>query len=227
MQEKLYTLPLIGDKAPSFTAVTTKGKLNYPEDYTKKGMWSILFSHPADFTPVCTTEFMTFASMHDEFRALNTELVGLSVDALQSHIQWLKQLENFEYNGIKNPKVEFPLIVDITMDVSRLYGMIHPNNDTTHAVRAVFIVDPKGIIRTILYYPGSTGRNFKEIKRLLIALQTADANPGTATPADWHPGDDLIMAPPATKEDADIREKQEGIKCQDWFFCFKEHKMKK
>ncbi len=227
MEQKLYTLPLIGDKAPNFTAVTTKGTLNYPEDYTKKGMWTILFSHPADFTPVCTTEFMTFASMHDEFRKLNTELVGLSVDALQSHIQWLKQLEGFEYNGIKNPRVEFPLIVDITMEVSRLYGMIHPNNDSTHAVRAVFIVDPKGIIRTILYYPASAGRNFQEIKRVLIALQTTDANPGTATPADWHPGDDLIMAPPKTKEEADIREKQQGIKCQDWFFCFKEHKMNK
>ncbi len=227
MEQKIYQIPLIGDQAPSFTAVTTKGILNYPEDYTKKGMWSILFSHPADFTPVCTTEFMTFASMHDEFRALNTELVGLSVDALQSHIQWLKQLENFEYNGIKNPKVEFPLIVDITMEVSRLYGMIHPHNDSTHAVRAVFIVDPKGRVRTILYYPASAGRNFQEIKRVLIALQTADANPGTATPADWQPGDDLIMAPPATKADADVREKQDGIKCQDWFFCFKEHKMKK
>ncbi|NLB84903.1 MAG: peroxiredoxin [Acholeplasmataceae bacterium] len=221
MEQRVYSLPLIGDPAPSFKAVTTKGVINYPEDY--KGKWSILFSHPADFTPVCTTEFMTFAKRHQEFRDLNTELVGLSVDALQSHIQWLRSLEDFEYRGIKNAKVDFPLIVDITMEVSRLYGMIHPNADATHAVRAVFIVDPKGIIRTIFYYPASAGRNFDELIRIVQALQYSDKHK-VATPADWQPGDDAILPPPATTAAAIDRMNDKEAKCQDWYFCFKEIK---
>ena len=218
------TMPLIGDKAPAFKAVTTQGMVNFPQDY--KGKWVILFSHPADFTPVCTTEFMAFASMHDEFQALNTELLGLSVDSLHSHIAWLRTIEEkIEFKGMKNLKVRFPLIEDIRMDVSKKYGMIQPSQSNTQAVRAVFVVDPKGIIRTILYYPLSTGRNFDEIKRIILALQKTDAE-GVATPADWRPGDDLIVPPASTTEIARKRmEEAEDVDyCLDWFMCLRKDK---
>jgi len=182
-------MPLLGDDAPAFTAVTTQGTINFPADY--KGKWVILFSHLADFTPVCTTEFMTFGSMIDEFKALNTELIGLSVDSLYAHIAWLRKIQELEWNGKKNIEIKFPLIEDIRMEVSNLYGMVQPGQSNTQAVRAVFIIDPKGKIRTILYYPISTGRNFDELKRIIQALQTADAE-SCATPADWRPGDDVI-----------------------------------
>ncbi|NLL68814.1 MAG: peroxiredoxin [Acholeplasmataceae bacterium] len=218
MQE-YQKLPLIGDKAPHFEAVTTNGPITFPEDY--KGKWVVLFSHPADFTPVCTTEFITFAQREPEFKALNTELVGLSVDSLHSHIAWLRAIENLTFREYKNTKVKFPLIVDISMNVSNLYGMIQPNQSTTQAVRAVFIIDDKGIIRTILYYPLSTGRNFDEILRVIKALQTADKE-GVATPADWVPGEPMIVPPAGTTEGANKRmEKPEDMVCQDWFFCFR------
>ena len=172
-------MPLIGDKAPSFEAVTTQGNIKFPQDYA--GKWVILFSHPADFTPVCTTEFMTFGSMIDEFKALNTELVGLSVDSLYSHIAWLRKIQELEWNGKKNINVTFPLIEDVRMEVANKYGMIQPGQSNTQAVRAVFVIDPDGIVRTILYYPLSTGRNFDEIKRIIIALQKADSD-ACATP---------------------------------------------
>jgi len=173
------TMPLIGDPAPAFTAITTQGEINFPEDY--KGKWVILFSHPADFTPVCTTEFMTFATMADEFKELNTELIGLSVDSLYAHIAWLRKIQELEWNGMKNVEVKFPLIEDIKMDVANKYGMMQ-SQSSTQAVRAVFVIDPKAIVRTILYYPASCGRNFAEIKRIIIALQKADKY-GIATPA--------------------------------------------
>ncbi|HCY06603.1 MAG TPA: peroxiredoxin, partial [Erysipelotrichaceae bacterium] len=190
MEENITKMPLIGEKAPAFTEVTTQGTINFPADY--EGKWVILFSHPADFTPVCTTEFMTFASLEKEFKALNTELIGLSIDSLYAHIAWLRKIQELEWNGHKNLEVKFPLIEDITMNVAKKYGMIQPNQSTTQAVRAVFIIDPKGIIRTILYYPISTGRNFDELLRLIKALQKADKD-NVATPADWRPGDDTII----------------------------------
>lgn len=217
-----YTMPLIGDKAPEFEAVTTQGKINFPADY--KGKWVILFSHPADFTPVCTTEFMTFASMADEFKALNTELVGLSVDSLYAHIAWLRKIQELEWNGMKNMEVKFPLIEDIKMDVARKYGMIQ-GQSTTQAVRAVFVIDPKGVIRTILYYPASTGRNFDEIKRVILALQKADKD-NIATPANWMPGDDVII--PTAGSCGTAKERMESTDenqyCLDWFLCFKKEK---
>lgn len=215
-----YQMPLIGDSAPAFKAVTTQGDINFPADF--KGKWVILFSHPADFTPVCTTEFMTFASMADEFRAINTELVGLSVDSLYSHIAWLRKISELEWQDKKQVEVQFPLIEDIRMEVAKKYGMIQPQQSTTQAVRAVFIIDPKGIIRTILYYPLSTGRNFKEIKRIIQALQKTDAE-NIATPADWQPGDDVIVPPAGScgtaKERMDNQDEQ--TYCLDWFMCFK------
>ncbi len=220
---KVKTMPLIGDKAPEFKAMTTEGEMNFPEDY--KGKWVILFSHPADFTPVCTTEFMTFASMQDEFKALNTELVGLSVDSLHAHIAWLRKIEELEWKDKKNLKVKFPVIVDVSMEVSNKYGMIQPKQATTAAVRAVFVIDPQGIVRTILYYPLSTGRNFDEIKRIVVALQKADKD-GCATPADWRPGDDYIIPPPSTREEALNRMKEvpDKDKYLDWFLSFKADK---
>lgn len=216
-------MPLIGDPAPAFTAKTTQGDINFPQDY--KGKWAILFSHPADFTPVCTTEFMTFASMMDEFKAMNTELIGLSVDSIYAHIAWLRKIKEIEYNGMKDIEVTFPLIEDIKMDVANKYGMIQPGQSNTQAVRAVFVIDPKGIIRLILYYPLTTGRNFDEIKRVIQALQKSDSD-GVATPADWRPGDDCIVPTAGSCGTAKERmeTKSEDTYCLDWFMCFKKEK---
>lgn len=218
--ETRHQMPLIGDPAPAFTAVTTQGDINFPADY--EGKWVIFFSHPADFTPVCTTEFMTFAKMADDFAAINTELVGLSVDSLYAHIAWLRKIQDLEWNGMKNLEVNFPLIEDIRMDVSKKYGMIQPGQSNTQAVRAVFVIDPKGIVRTILYYPLSTGRNFDEIKRIVLALQKADAD-AVATPADWRPGDDVIVPTAGSCGVAKERmeSQDEDQYCLDWFMCFK------
>lgn len=225
MEEQMIPrMPLIGDDAPAFEAVTTQGIIKFPEDY--KGKWVILFSHPADFTPVCTTEFITFASMIDEFKALNTELIGLSVDSLYAHIAWLRTIqEKIEWKGHKNVEVTFPLIEDIRMDVASKYGMIQPNQSNTQAVRAVFIIDPKAKIRTILYYPLSTGRNFDEIKRIILALQKADTE-GVATPADWRPGDDVIVPTAGSCGTAKerVQSKDDDMYCLDWFMCFKREK---
>ncbi|MDD5679284.1 MAG: peroxiredoxin [Kiritimatiellae bacterium] len=214
-------IPLIGDDAPAFKAETTQGPIDFPADF--KGKWVILFSHPADFTPVCTTEFMTFATMMPEFEALNCKLVGLSIDSLHSHIAWLRTIkEKLEFKGMKNVEVTFPLIVDIKMEISKKYGMLQPNADDTKAVRAVFFVDPAGKIRALLYYPLSNGRNFQEIKRLLVAMQTSDANK-VATPADWQPGDDVIIPPPGSCGAAKdrVEKSDKDVKCYDWFFCTK------
>jgi peroxiredoxin (alkyl hydroperoxide reductase subunit C) len=215
------SMPRIGDAAPEFKAMTTQGEINYPSDYN--GKWTILFSHPADFTPVCTSEFMTFATMEKQFNEANCELIGLSVDGLFSHIAWLRTIkEKIDYKGMKDVEVNFPLIDDVSMNVAKKYGMIQPNEDTTKAVRAVFFVDPNGIIRAIIYYPLSLGRNFDELYRVLIALKAADEF-GVATPADWRPGDDVIVPPAGSCGTAKDRMdgKEEGIECKDWFFCLK------
>ncbi len=221
--EELNRMPLIGDKAPEFEAVTTQGNIKFPSDF--QGKWVILFSHPADFTPVCTTEFMTFGSMIDEFKALNVQLVGLSVDSLYAHIAWLRKIQKLEWKDKKNINVTFPLIEDIRMEVAKKYGMIQPNQSNTQAVRAVFVIDPKGVIRTILYYPLSTGRNFDEIKRIILALQKADKD-NVATPADWRPGDDVII--PTASSCGTAKERMENKSadtyCLDWFMCFKKEK---
>ena len=218
-ENKVVSMPRIGDHAPQFKAITTQGEINFPKDYT--GSWVILFSHPADFTPVCTSEFMTFAHMEKQFEQANCKLVGLSVDGLYSHIAWLRTIKDkIEYKGMKNIEVKFPLIEDITMEVAKKYGMIQPGEATTKAVRAVFFIDPKGIIRTIIYYPLSLGRNFDELYRALIGLQTADAF-SVATPADWRPGDDVIIPTAGSCGTAKDRMegKEEDMTCYDWFFC--------
>lgn len=222
--KETYIMPRIGEEAPSFKAVTTQGDIDFPKDY--KGKWVILFSHPADFTPVCTTEFMTFASMQEEYKKMNVELIGLSIDSIFAHLAWLRTIkEKIEWNGMKNLEIEFPVIEDISMDVARKYGMIAPTQSTTQAVRAVFFIDPKGIIRTIMYYPAALGRNFDEIKRVIQGLQKSDAD-GVAIPADWRPGDDVIVPAPGTC--GLIKEREENpaddIYCLDWFLCFKKEK---
>jgi len=210
-------MPLIGEKAPSFKAETTQGPISFPEDF--KGKWVVFFSHPADFTPVCTTEFMTFASMQPEFEKLNCKLLGLSIDSTYSHIAWLRTIkERIEYKGMKNVEVTFPVISDLTMDIARAYGMLQPGASNTQAVRAVFIIDPQGIIRSVLYYPLSNGRNMEEIKRLLLAMQLSDRN-AVATPANWKPGEDVIVPPAGSCGTA--RERVEtpapGTRVLDWF----------
>ena len=217
-EKEIISMPRIGDKAPHFKAITTQGEINFPDQY--KGSWVILFSHPADFTPVCTSEFMTFAHMEKKFNDANCKLVGLSVDGLYSHIAWLRTIkEKIEYKGMKNIEVTFPLIEDITMEVAKKYGMIQPEESDTKAVRAVFFIDPKGIIRTIIYYPISLGRNFEELYRVLVGLQTAD-NFSVALPADWHPGDDVIVPTAGSCGVAKQRmENKKDMKCYDWFFC--------
>ena len=217
-----YSMPRIGDKAPAFTAKTTQGDINFPADY--EGSWVILFSHPADFTPVCTTEFMTFAVMEEQFAKYNTKMVGLSVDGLYSHIAWLRTIqEKMTYRDWKNVEVKFPLIDDVSMNVASKYGMIMPGEASTQAVRAVFVIDPAGVIRTIIYYPLSLGRNFDELLRVVIALQTADEF-SVATPADWRPGERVIVPTAGSCGTAKDRMdgQEEGVECVDWFFCTKE-----
>jgi peroxiredoxin (alkyl hydroperoxide reductase subunit C) len=218
-QNEIIPMPRIGEKAPEFKAVTTQGEINFPSDY--QGKWVILFSHPADFTPVCTSEFMTFANMEKQFEEANCKLVGLSVDGLYSHIAWLRTIkEKIEFKGMKDIEVKFPLIEDITMNVAKKYGMMMPGESNTKAVRAVFFIDPKGIIRAIIYYPLSLGRNFDELYRALIAMQTSDEF-GIATPADWRPGDDVIISPAGSCGMAKDRMEDSELDCKDWFFCTK------
>lgn len=215
-------LPLIGEKAPSFTAKTTQGNVTFPDDY--KGKWVILFSHPADFTPVCTTEFMAFSAAAPDFKKMNCELLGLSIDSIYAHIAWLKTItDRIEYQGAKNVIVPFPVIEDIKMDVARKYGMMQPTASTTQAVRAVFFIDPEGTIRALMYYPMSNGRNVEEIKRLLLGMQTSDQFK-VATPANWQPGQEVVMPAPGSCGVANQRlpnAEKEGYRCVDWFLCFK------
>ena len=214
-----WRMPRIGDQAPEFRAMTTKGKLNFPGDY--KGYWKILFSHPADFTPVCTTEFIALPKMQKEFDKLNTKLVGLSVDSLSSPIAWVRNIkEKIEWEGNKNVDIDFPIVVDLSKNVSTLYGMIMPGESNNACVRAVFFIDPTDKIRAIIYYPLVLGRNFDEIKRVIIGLQTADAH-DVAMPANWQPGKDVVLHYPITTDEAVARTAEEGLTCHEWYLCSK------
>jgi peroxiredoxin (alkyl hydroperoxide reductase subunit C) len=208
-------IPLIGEKLPEMEVVTTRGKIKLPDAY--KGKWLVIFSHPADFTPVCTTEFYAFSVRYEDFKKLNADLLGLSVDSTFSHIKWVEWIK--ENLGVKVP---FPIIADPTGDVARKLGMLHPALPT-HTVRAVFIVDPNGVIRAILYYPPETGRNIDELLRLLKALQVVDKY-GVATPANWPNnevvGENVIVPPASTEQEAEERLKQ--YKCFDLWLCYKE-----
>jgi peroxiredoxin 2/4 len=203
--------PVLGQKAPDFEAQTTQGTLRL-SDY--KGTWLILFSHPADFTPVCTTEFIAFSEIYEELKKRNVELLGLSVDSVSSHIAWARNVE--EKMGVKIP---FPIIADLNKEVSKKFGMIQPGESKTETVRCVFIIDPESKIRTMLYYPLSTGRNMSEIIRIIDALQTSDKY-HVATPANWKPGDAVVVPAPTTIEAVEERLK-EGYECKDWYLCKK------
>lgn len=196
--------------APDFEAVSTHGPLKLSH-YREKGKWVLLFSHPADFTPVCTTEFVAFSQLYPEFQKRNVELIGISVDSTYSHLGWIRNIEqNFKV------KVPFPVVADRNMAVAHLYGMIHPGASDTATVRCVFVIDPKGIVRAMIYYPLQAGRNMDEILRLIDALQTVDKN-GCATPANWRPGDEVIVPAPMTYDGAEKR-KEEGYNYTDWYF---------
>jgi len=204
-------LPQLNRPAPDFHAETTHGPRSLA-DY--KGKWLVLFSHPADFTPVCTTEFMAFAKAQDKFAELDCELLGLSIDSHYSHIAWVRNIkEKFDVD------VRFPIIADLSMDVAKAYGMIQPGASDTSAVRATFIIDPEGNLRAMVYYPMTNGRSIDEFVRLVTALQTSDANK-VATPENWQPGDKVIVPPPATVEAAQARE-SEGYEYTDWYFSKK------
>jgi peroxiredoxin (alkyl hydroperoxide reductase subunit C) len=213
-EKEIPTLPRLNEPAPDFTAKTTLGEIRL-SDF--KGKWVVLFSHPADFTPVCSTEFLAFARRKEAFDELGVQLIGLSIDSIHAHLAWVKDLE--EMSGIA---IDFPVIADLDMKVSRLYGMIHPAASETAAVRAVFIIDPNGILRGMLYYPLTTGRNIDEILRFIRALQFTDRT-GLNTPADWQPGDPAIVKPPATLPElkADEAKKGEYAEYRRWYLRLK------
>lgn len=211
IQPQLNPMPRINDEAPDFEAKTTHGMLKLSE---LRGKWVVLFSHPADFTPVCTTEFIEFAKRTDEFEKRNVQLIGLSIDSVFSHLAWVRNIEsNFSVS------VRFPVIADLDMKVAQKYGLIHPSASETATVRAVFVIDDKGKVRAVIYYPMSCGRNMDEILRVVDALQTADKH-AVATPANWHPGEDVIIPPPQTQADAENRMKSD-YEVKDWYFSKK------
>jgi peroxiredoxin (alkyl hydroperoxide reductase subunit C) len=204
-------MPRINEPAPAFEARTTQG-VKKLEDY--RGKWLVLFSHPADFTPVCTTEFTAFARHYEDFQAVNTELLGLSIDSYYSHVAWVRNIkEKFDID------IQFPIIEDLSMKVAKAYGMIHPGAADTSAVRATFIIDPEGILRAMVYYPMTNGRSIPEFLRLVKALQASDEHK-IATPEGWQPGEKVIVPPPSDMEAVDVR-MNEGYECKDWYFCKK------
>jgi peroxiredoxin (alkyl hydroperoxide reductase subunit C) len=223
MVEELNRMPLIGEKLPEMEVLTTHGVKKLPEDY--KGKWLVIFSHPADFTPVCTTEFYAFQQRYDKFKELNTELLGLSIDQVFAHIKWEEWIkENL------GAEIQFPIIADPTGEVAKKLGMLQPSASKTNTVRAVLIIDPNGVVRAILYYPPELGRNVDEILRMVKALQIADKYK-VAMPHNW-PNNELIkdraIVPPAAslqekKEREELAKKGE-IQCYDWWFCHKEIK---
>lgn len=211
-EEGFCRMLLIGDEAPDWEAVTTHGKLKL-SDF--RGKWVVMFSHPADFTPVCTTEFIAFAQRNAEFEKRNVQLIGLSIDSVFSHLAWERNIK--EKFGVEIP---FPIIADLDMKVAKTYGMLHSPSSATSTIRAVFIIDDRGKLRAMLYYPMTNGRNIDEILRLIDACQTSDKH-GVATPANWQPGEKVIVPPPATAEAAEKR-LAEGYECVDWYFCKKD-----
>jgi len=207
-----FSMPIIGDPAPDFEAVTTQGPKKL-SDF--RGKWVVLFSHPADFTPVCTTEFMAFAKASEDFEVLNAQLMGLSIDSVSSHLAWIRNIK--EKMGISVP---FPVIADLDMNIAIKYGMIHPGQSNTATIRTVFYIDPEGILRAMIYYPMSNGRSVHEILRLLKALQVTDRH-GVATPANWEPGSQVVVPPPKTQAEME-RRAEEGYECKDWYLCFRD-----
>lgn len=222
-QDEKYNILLLGDIAPSFTAKSTNGDINFPADYF--GKWKIIFSHPADFTPVCSSELLELASLQDQFKKLNTELIVLSTDGINSHIQWVMSLEDINYKDKGKLEIKFPIISDDKLDISKQYGMIHPNTNKFKTIRSVFIIDPDNKVQTILCYPMNIGRNIDEILRILIALQEVYEKP-LLTPANWQLGDDLLITSPETIEESKKLEakKDDSLYNLVWYMWFKKNK---
>ncbi len=221
--QKVNCIPMLGDLAPSFSAKTTQGSINFPTDYL--GKWKILFSHPADFTPVCSTELLDLADMQEEFKKLNTELLVLSTDGLNSHIEWIKSLENIQNSEGSNVGINFPLVPDVGLEISSKYGMIHSNISTTKTVRGVFIINPENVICAMFFYPTTTGRNLEEIKRTIVALQESDRY-DVLTPSNWQPGDDFLIDSPASLEEAEklAKKNDPSLYSKDWYLWYKKSK---
>ena len=214
--------PLIGDIAPSFTAESTKGKIRFPDDYYLK--WKILFSHPADFTPVCSTELLELANMQEDFNKLNTTVIVVSTDGLESHAEWARSLQDMHYKDHPPVKIDFPLVSDKSLDISKKYGMIRSDTGDVRDVRGVYIIDPEDHIRAIFIYPFNVGRNFDEIKRTLIALQMAE-NKNVLIPADWKPGQDVLIRPPKTTAgERPTTNDNSDVYSLAWFLWFKKMK---
>jgi peroxiredoxin (alkyl hydroperoxide reductase subunit C) len=216
--------PVLGDQAPAFVGESTLGRINFPYDYFTK--WKILFSHPADFTPVCSSEIIALASMQDDFEKLNTKILVLSTDGLNSHVDWCHSLESMKLDGYPQAKINFPLVSDVGLSISKKYGMIDQNSNSTKDVRAVFIIDPDNKISAIFYYPSNVGRNMEEIKRTLIALQTSDKY-DILTPVNWQLGQDVMLHPPKSVEESKKMEKKatagsnSDIYNRDWYMWYK------
>lgn len=215
MSAATISLPKIGDPAPDFTAVTTHSNAMKFSEWQGDD-WVVLFSHPADFTPVCTTELADFARRYDDFRAIRTKLIGISVDSVHAHLAWIQNMK--EKLGVTIP---YPLIADSDMKVAQLYGMIHPGASSTATVRAVFVIDPQRVIRAIIYYPMNAGRNIDEIYRIVTALQTADSQ-ACATPANWRPGDKVVVPPPKTITEVDERLSHKDYEIKDFYLSMKD-----
>jgi len=213
-------IPLIGERAPSFNQVSTMGNINFPLGYS--GKWKILFSHPGDFTAICSTEILELADMQDDFTKLNTSIFVISTDGLNSHLEWIRSLESIESDGKKAVKINFPLISDTDMSISKKYGMIHQYSSTTKDIRGVFIINPDDKIAAIFYYPSKIGRNMEEIKRTLIALQTVEKY-NVLTPVNWEPGEDVMIPSPVTIEDSKKLEdnKDKDTYMKTWYMWYK------
>jgi len=211
------SLPKIGETAPDFTAVTTHSPAMKFSEW-QGDSWVVFFSHPADFTPVCTTELTEFARRNDEFKALGVKLIGLSIDSIHSHLAWLQNIKQ-----IMGVEISYPMIADIDMKVSSLYGMLHPGASATATVRAVFVIDPKRVIRAIIYYPLNVGRNVDEVVRLVKGLQTADTQ-ACATPVNWQPGQPVVVPAPKTVEDVARNNANKDYEKKDFYLAFKAHK---
>ncbi len=219
MFEERMGYPLVGDKAPSFEADSTSGLVTFPDDYA--GRWLLFMCHPGDFTPVCTSEFMTMATMQEEFREMNCDILAMSIDSIYSHIAWMKSIqEKLEYRGMKGVRIGFPIISDVDLRISKLFGIVREGTRRAHFNRSTFLMDPEGIIRSVILYPASAGRSIHELKRLLAAAQYSDLHK-VGAPADWQPGEPALMPAPATWGAAQERMEEKGadFHCLDWYMC--------
>ena len=215
-----YRIPLLGESAPAFKAESTKGMINFPEDYF--GKWKIIFSHPADFTPVCTSEILTLASMQEKFKELNAVLLVVSTDGINSHIEWINSIQSIDYNNLGLQKIDFPLISDGNLEICKKYGMVEANSGRNNSIRGVFIIDPDDKVSAINFYSASTGRNLDEIYRTLVALQTSEKY-NVLTPANWQQGQEVLIPSPSTIEEAQkLKSKNDpDLRMITWYFWLK------